>query len=113
MGKKFNNLSDLSMVYSTHANEPDAQEIIKDSNYSGQVVRVQLESIRGGKVVTKIMGLNLMDKEMEGLAKELKQKCGVGGGVKDGLILIQGDHVNKVIPILISNGFKNTKRTGG
>ena len=114
MIKKLNNLSDLSMVYSTHAHEPEQQETIKNSHYADQVVRVQLDSrLRGGKAVTRITGLNLMEKEMEALAKELKQKCGVGGSAKEGVILIQGDHVNKIITILIGKGFKNTKRSGG
>ncbi|MEO6190267.1 MAG: translation initiation factor [Saprospiraceae bacterium] len=114
MPKKFNNLSDLSMIYSTHAFEPEQEELIKNTNYANQIVRIQLDSkLRGGKAVTKIMGLELMEKDMESLAKELKQKCGVGGSVKENIILIQGDHVNKIIPILIAKGFKNTKRTGG
>ncbi|MEP7195807.1 MAG: translation initiation factor [Saprospiraceae bacterium] len=114
MGKKLNNLNELSLAYSTHAFEPEQQEIIINSNFALQVIRVQLDSkLRGGKAVTKIMGLEIMETEIEKLAKELKQKCGVGGSIKDGVILIQGDHVNKIIPILISKGFKNTKRTGG
>ncbi len=114
MAKKFNNLSDLSMAYSTHAHEPEMMEIMKNSNYATQVVRVQLDTKhRGGKATTKIIGLELMNSEMEALAKEFKQKCGVGGSSKDGIILIQGDHVEKLIALLISKGFKNTKRTGG
>jgi len=114
MAKKINSLSDLSMVYSTHKFESETHEIIKNTNYSNQIIRVQLDSkLRGGKSVTKIMGLELMEKEINDLTKELKQKCGVGGTVKDNVILIQGDHVNKIIAILISKGFKNTKRTGG
>lgn len=114
MAKKLNNLSDLSMAYSTHAHEPEMLDMIKNSNYASQVVRVQLDSKhRGGKAATKIMGLQLMATELEKLAKEFKQKCGVGGSAKDGIILIQGDHVEKIISLLIAKGFKNTKRTGG
>ncbi|NOT36254.1 MAG: translation initiation factor [Saprospiraceae bacterium] len=114
MAKKLNNLSDLSMAYSTHSHEPEVQDMMKNSNYSNQVVRVQLDSkLRGGKAVTKVLGLNLMEKELESLAKEFKQKCGVGGSSKEGIIIIQGDHVEKIIALLIAKGFKNTKRTGG
>ncbi|MCC6815474.1 MAG: translation initiation factor [Saprospiraceae bacterium] len=114
MAKKLSNLSDLSMAYSTHAHEPEMQEIIKNSNFANQVVRVQLDSKqRGGKAITKVIGLDLMSSELEKLAKEFKQKCSVGGSVKDGIILIQGDHVDKIITLLKDKGFKNTKRTGG
>lgn len=114
MSKKLKSLNDLSMVYSTHAHEPEFQEIIKNTNYANQIVRVQLDSkLRSGKAVTKIMGLELMENELNELAKSIKQKCGVGGTAKEGTILIQGDHVNKIITLLIAKGFKNTKRTGG
>jgi translation initiation factor 1 len=116
MVKKFNNLSDLGLVYSTHdsSSQEKAEESTDQISLSTQIVRVQLETKhRGGKAVSKIMGLQLSDDKLEELAKFIKQKCGVGGSVKDGEILIQGDHVKKIIEILIQKGFKNTKRTGG
>ncbi|HQX44910.1 MAG: translation initiation factor [Saprospiraceae bacterium] len=116
MIKKLNNLSDLGLVYSTHVsnNSDKEDDLTEQTSFSSQIVRVQLETKhRGGKAVSKIMGLQLTDDKLEELAKFLKQKCGVGGSVKDGEILIQGDHVKKIIEILIQKGFKNTKRTGG
>ncbi len=114
MAKKLNNLSDLSMIYSTHAFEPEQQEIIKNTNYAQQIVRVQLDTkMKGGKAATKILGLQLREDELQSLAREFKQKCSVGGAVKEGIIIIQGNHVDKIITLLIAKGFKNTKRTGG
>ncbi|MFZ1514837.1 MAG: translation initiation factor [Saprospiraceae bacterium] len=116
MTKKLNNLSDLGLVYSTHdsINSERDEDLTIQTSFSSQIVRVQLETKhRGGKAVSKIMGLQLTDDKLEEIAKFLKQKCGVGGSVKDGEILIQGDHVKKIIEILIQKGFKNTKKTGG
>jgi translation initiation factor 1 len=56
------------------------------------IVRLHRETKgRGGKAVTVITGLELADPELQELARALKQKCGVGGSLKDGRIEIQGD----------------------
>ena len=56
------------------------------------IVRLHRETKgRGGKAVTLITGLSLAEKDMRDLAKALKQKCGVGGALKDDHIEIQGD----------------------
>ncbi len=76
------------------------------------VVRVQKESKgRGGKTVSAIYGLPLSEIAMVDMAARLKQKCGAGGTVKDGAILIQGDKVDMIIRLLLKEGF-TVKRAG-
>ena len=77
------------------------------------IVRVARESKgRGGKVVSLVSGVPLLGEELKTLAKELKQKCGVGGSIKDGVIEIQGDQVEVLIAELEKRGFK-VKKSGG
>ena len=76
-------------------------------------MRLQRESKgRGGKGVTLITGLPLNSDELKKLAKELKQLCGTGGTVKDGVIEIQGEQREKLKPFLEKKGFK-VKIAGG
>jgi translation initiation factor 1 len=63
-------------------------------------------------VVTVITGVPLANAELAELAKQLKQKSGAGGTVKDGVIEIQGDHCDAVIAELEHRGWK-AKRSGG
>lgn len=67
---------------------------------------------RKGKGVTVITGLALDDPSLQTLAKQLKQKCGAGGAVKDGVIEVQGDHRDALIDILSQQGY-TVKRSGG
>jgi translation initiation factor 1 len=74
------------------------------------IVRVARETAgRKGKCVTTITGATL---DPEALAKQLKQKCGSGGTVKNGVIEIQGDHRDIVVTELHKLGF-TVKRSGG
>ena len=67
---------------------------------------------RGGKIVTVVKGFEGSDDDLKDLAKILKKKCGVGGAVKDGDIIIQGNYRDKVMEILKKDGY-NVKRVGG
>ena len=67
---------------------------------------------RGGKVVTLVKNLHLSPDDYKTLTKHLKQTCGSGGTIKDGVIEIQGDHRETVAVALRQLGYK-TKMAGG
>ena len=77
------------------------------------IVRIQRESKgRKGKGVTLITGVPLAVDELKALAKTLKQRCGTGGTVKNGVIEIQGDHRDLLLELLQEKGWK-VKKAGG
>lgn len=77
------------------------------------IVRIARETKgRGGKGVTLITGLPLAEEQLKELASKLKQSCGTGGTVKDGVIEIQGDQREKLCAYLQKAGYK-TKLAGG
>lgn len=63
---------------------------------------------RNGKVATILEGFTIDQKEVEALAKQIKQKFGVGGSVREGEILIQGDYRDKVKKLLQDLNFKTS-----
>ena len=67
---------------------------------------------RGGKSVTLIKNLALTEEDMKSLAKRIKQDCGVGGTVKDGVIEIQSEQRERIADILQRLGYK-VKLAGG
>jgi translation initiation factor 1 len=79
--------------------------------YDG-IIRIQREVKRKGKTVTTVSAFQLADDELKNLATQLKRHCGAGGSVKDGVIIIQGDHRDTLIAELKNRGFK-AKIAGG
>ena len=67
---------------------------------------------RKGKTLTKVSGFRMNPDELINLATQLKRRCGTGGSVKDGVIIIQGDHRETLITELKTRGFK-AKISGG
>ena len=113
MSKKHKSRPDW-LMYSTNkdffndyeAENNEQETLAKDK----QKLRVQLDTKqRAGKVLTAVSGFVGADEDREALAKLLKTKCGAGGTVKEGLILVQGDYKSKIIAWLIEWGYKNTK----
>ncbi len=77
------------------------------------IVRVSRQTKgRAGKGVTLVKGLDLDDAALGALGKQLKTACGSGGTVKDGVIEVQGDHVERVMELLKAQGH-TVKRAGG
>ena len=103
----------IGVVYSTNTDyeySDDSQEEADTLPKNQQKLRLNMERAgRGGKTVTLVKGFVGSDKDINALCKLLKQKCGVGGSVKDGEIIIQGDHRQRLIEILKKEGYTQTK----
>ncbi len=109
------------LVYSTEDNSGDKRASKTDkigkkkstSSKGDGIIRVERSSKgRKGKGVSLIKGLPLEGSDLKTLAKKLKQKCGTGGTVKNGVIEIQGDHRELLVEELKELGYK-AKKAGG
>jgi translation initiation factor 1 len=104
------------MVYSTSDEfefQTSSSEDQESLDPKHQNLKVMLDKkARAGKKVTLIEGFVGNEIELALLGKLLKNKCGVGGSAKDGEIMIQGDHRDKVVEILKAEGYK-AKKAGG
>ena len=103
----------LGMVYSTN---PDFEYTVQESEQAEtlppekQNLRVWLDrKQRGGKQVTLVKGFVGSEEDLLELGRMLKSRCGVGGSAKDGEIIIQGDHRDRVVELLIAAGYKCKK----
>ncbi len=113
MSKKLNSLEELSNIkFDDLAPDPDA---ISKSEHEFQAQELEAHFSnkgRAGKTVTLIKGFQGNTKELKVLAKKLKQTIGVGGSIKNGEIIIQGNYREQLIQILTKMGHL-VKRIGG
>ena len=114
--------SSSGLVYSTDAGRmcPDCRQPLAACRCNAPavpqgdgIVRVSRSTAgRGGKTVTVVRGVLLLPEPLAALGKQLKAVCGTGGTVKDGVIEIQGDHVERVMAWLQKAGH-TVRRAGG
>jgi translation initiation factor 1 len=98
------------IVYSTDPSFKPAEEEFSEQPTlppAQQQLRIKLDTKhRGGKTVTLVDGFIGMNDDLESLSKQLKAFCGTGGSAKDGQIIIQGDHRQKILQWLQKKGYK-------
>jgi translation initiation factor 1 len=106
----------INIVYSTNPdfkyefNEVGQTDTLPNQQ---QNLRVMIDrKQRAGKVVTLVTGFIGKTEDLEKLGKTLKTNCGVGGTVKDGQILLQGEFCDRIIGLLSAEGYK-VKKSGG
>lgn len=105
----------IGMVYSTNPDfhfESDQKADVQTLPPAQQTLKVWLDRVGGGKTVTAVRGFVGTETDLSDLAKQLKTVCGSGGSAKDGEVLIQGNHRDKVIAWLTGKGYK-AKKAGG
>jgi translation initiation factor 1 len=106
----------INVVYSTNPNfsyEQEPEETPETLAPQQQLLYVSLDrKQRGGKEVTLVEGFVGTDDDLKELGKLLKSKFGVGGAAKDGEIIIQGSFRDKVMELLVKEGYK-VRRKGG
>lgn len=105
----------LGVVFSTNPNfeyDTNGSDEIDTLEPGKQNLKIWLDRLKGGRVATVVRGFVGSADDLAELGKELKKSCGVGGTAKDGEIIIQGDHRDRVLDLLIKAGYK-CKKAGG
>ena len=104
----------LGVVYSTNPNfeyDNGEQQAVETLPKDRQNIRVWRDTHgRAGKVATVVRGFVGSEDDLTELGKTLKRKIGVGGSVKDGEIIIQGENRDRVLQILLDEGYSKAKK---
>ena len=101
------------IVFSTNPDfEFELEEKIETLLPSQQNLKIWLDRKGGNKLVSRIDGFVGQDDDLQILRKKLQNLCGTGGSAKDGQILIQGDHRDKILQFLQKEGYPS-KKSGG
>lgn len=105
----------INVVYSTNPNygfdydEPQEADALAPNQ---QNLKIWLDRLKGGKVASVVKGFVGPESALKELGSDLKKLCGGGGAVKNGEIMIQGDHRDKILNHLQKNGY-GAKKAGG
>lgn len=106
----------LNIVYSTNPDfqfQFEEEETIETLSNNQQKLYVSIDrKQRAGKEVTLVEGFVGSDEDLKELGKLLKNKCGVGGTVKDNEIMIQGNFKDKIFELLMKEGYQVKKKGG-
>lgn len=95
-------------TFSYSSDEPAIDTLPVDQ----QKLRVRIDTKqRAGKMVTLVEGFVGAENDLEQLGKQLKNLCGTGGSVKDGMILVQGNHADKILVWLQKQGYSAARRS--
>lgn len=119
-------MTNSRLVYSTESGQicPECQKPVSEcickkkpktrmKTKPDGIIRIRREvKGRKGKTVSVIYGFQLDQNNLKTLAKQLKQRCGTGGSVKDDMVIIQGDHRETLMKLLKAQGHK-VKLSGG
>ena len=114
MKKKLKSLSDLSTIKFDNLS-PDKKDIIDPIEEEFEKLHFELhfsKKGRSGKIVTIVRGIDIDKDTLEDISKKLKRKLSVGGSIKDGEIIIQGNNRDKIKEILLKMGH-SVKKIGG
>lgn len=111
MGKKKNRYIVYNIDSDQDTDSPYYDETLSEGEQRLRVLHDRKK--RKGKTVTLVTGFIGTEDDLNDIARMLKSKCGVGGSVKDGEILIQGALKDKVYALLLDAGFVQTKTSGG